>query len=100
MSPAREELRRMADVYWSQKQADNWWIGEYLRCVVMNNHKDKERILDLICELTDDEWVPIKGHLTQHLVSFNDKGLDTIRAKQQEVRTSVAASIDLLRAFS
>lgn len=101
MSPAREELRWLADSYWSLKeQSDNWWIGEYLRCVITNNHRDKEKVLDIVCKLDDDEWAGIKGCMTQPFEAFADEYTDSRRREGEEVRVRVAFDIDLLRNFS
>ncbi len=100
MSPAREELRRMADAYWKQSQADNWWIGEYIRGVVKNDFQDKDQVIDLVCALTDEEWKPIKGHLDQWFPSFDDEYVNAKAMEGTEERSRIANELDLLRAFS
>jgi hypothetical protein len=101
VSPAREELRRLADAFWKQKaQSDNWWIGEYIHKVVKRNHEDKDRVLDLACELTEDEWAPLRGHLSQHYFFSDNEWMKAECIEQQRVRMRVAHDIDLLRSFS
>lgn len=99
MSPAREKLRKMADQYWTQ-HCDNWWIGEYLHSVIKNDFQDKDQLIDLVTELTPEEWMPIREHLTQWFPSFEDEYVNSKAMENADERSHIAHDLELLRAFS